>query len=236
MSSTILPYKITGAYEAFLAEFQKVIEDADGRVVEPSAIPSCFRQSAQTDSVDFEMCLRVKKCPCKKQLPRGKQLDIVIKALERLEKGSWSLVRSTVYVNYFLLTDSTARLVRAFHYDFEKGGQVAHPLFHMQLLDETIPEPDLRSVGFEGTTKLPEEALESCIGTRIPTADMTLSSVLYCLVADHLEAPAFGHFAKNVRSIQDRLPTLGFDTLKASLEASAAHFKSSHWFAHAHAG
>lgn len=230
MSSQITPYRLTGAYESFLAEFQKAIEDGDGRVLPSSPLPSCFRQSGEKESVDFEICLYVKKCPCR-QLPHGKRLDIAIKARERLEKGSWSLTKSTVYVNYFVLSGSVAQLVRAVHYDFEKGGQTGHPFFHAQLSDEAIADGDLRSTGFDLTLKLPEESNERCVGTRIPTPDMTLASVLYCLVADHLGAAIFTQFANNVHSIEGRLPPLSFDAIKESLQRSV-HFKSSHWFAH----
>jgi hypothetical protein len=156
----------------------------------------------------------------------------VIKAREALEKSTWALTRSTVYVNYFVNSQSVAQLVRALHYDFESGGQADHPFFHAQLSDESIPEADLRTTGFDGTLKLPDNPHERWIGTRIPTPDMTLSSVLYCLVADHLGAAIFKQFAGNVHSIQDRLPNLEFDAMKESLKKTNGHFKSSHWFAH----
>ena len=41
-----------------------------------------------------------------------------------------------MYVNYFVVADSGARLVQALHYDYVDGGRADHPLFHVQLTDE----------------------------------------------------------------------------------------------------
>jgi len=60
---------------------------------------------------------------------------------------------------------------------------------------------------------------------------MTLTSVLYCLAADHLRTDTFQEFAERVEPIQGRLPILSFDARKASVAKVPAHFKSSHWFA-----
>jgi hypothetical protein len=123
------------------------------------------------------------------------------------------------------------QLVQSLHYDFVDGGQANHPFFHVQLTDESMPEGDLRSVGFELQLDVSEEPSQCWVDTRIPTPDMTLASVLYCLVADHL-AEIFSQFAESVDAVQDRLPTLRFEALTKSLQKSSLHFKSSHWFAH----
>jgi hypothetical protein len=54
-----------------------------------------------------------------------------------------------VYLNYFVVSSSDARLVQALHYDFVEGGQTNHPLFHVQLSNEPIPEAELRATGFD---------------------------------------------------------------------------------------
>jgi hypothetical protein len=153
-------------------------------------------------------------------------------ALEEITRDSWLLKRSTVYLNYFVVSNTTAVLVQSLHYDFVEGGQPHHPFFHVQLTHEPIPEADLRSTGFDLQLKLQEPSSECWVTTRIPTSDMTLASVLYCLVADHLGTGFFGQFAERVHSIQERLPPPSFDALKNSIQKSAAHLKSSHWFAH----
>ena len=159
-------------------------------------------------------------------------MDIVVKALETFNKPSWLLTKSSVYLNYFVVSDSAADLVQSMHYDFVDGGQADHPFFHLQLTDELIPESDLRSTGFDLEIRLLKQPNECWVTTRIPTPDMTLASVLYCVVADHLGAVSFKQFAENVHSIQDRLPPPSFEALKKSLQKTSVHFKSCHWFAH----
>ena len=103
----------------------------------------------------------------------------------------------------------------------------------MSSQDGSIPEPELRSTGFDLELNQLKEPNECWVTTRIPTPDMTLPSVLYCLVADHLGAGIFTQFADKVHSLlQNRIPAPNFDTLMSSLQESSSHFKSSHWFAH----
>lgn len=232
--SVNVPYHVWGAYEQFLEEFRQSIEEANAQVSFPDApLVSCFTESGEATTVAFKRCLYLKDCPCRK-LPRGKRLDIVIMALEEITRNSWLLKRSTVYLNYIVVSNSQARLVQSLHYDFVEGGQANHPFFHVQLTDEPIPEADLRVTGFDLELKLPEPSNECWVTSRIPTCDMTLVSVLYCLVAHHLEEAIFRQFAERVDSIQERLPPPNFEALKGSLQQPSPHFKSSHWFAHMH--
>ncbi len=233
-----LPYRVTSAYESLLQEFRRVVEDANQTVSSPEPpLLSCFRPSGDNSSVTFETCLCLKDWPCKK-LPRGKRLHVLIKALEILKRlgplpsSSWGLMKSTVYLNYIVVSDSTAHLAQSLHFDFVEGGQINHPIFHVQLIDEPIPEADLRGTGFDLELRLTQPPNECWVTTRIPTSDMTFASVLYCVVADHLGTDFFRDFAERVRSIQERLPHPCCDALKKSLQESSLHFKSSHWFAH----
>jgi hypothetical protein len=226
------PSEVWSAYENLLEAFRGAAEAANLQVKFPERpVASCFTESGKGTTVAFKRSLYVKGCPCGK-LSRGERLDIVIMALEDIAKGSWLLKKSTVYLNYFAVSNSEAHLVQALHYDFEEGGQPGHPFFHVQLTDEPIAEGDLRSTGFDLELKLQEQSKQCCVTTRIPTPDMTLASVLYCLVADHLKGGIFSEFAERVHSIQNRLPGPCFDALKKSLQEPLVHFKSSHWFAH----
>ena len=146
-------------------------------------------------------------------------------------------MKSTVYLNYFVVSGAAVQLVQSMHYDFVHGGQTCHPLFHLQLDSDTIPTDDLRELGVDiEKLRLPEAANECWVTTRIPTADMTFPSVLYCLAGDHLPEGIFSQFAQKSRSIQERLPILEFEELRKSLTLGPLHFKSSHWFAHMFAG
>jgi len=228
---TVLPpNNVRSAYEEFLEAFRTTVEAANHELSQPlRPLKSSFVDAGDSSRAAFMWSFYLKGWPCKR-LPRTKRLDVVVKALETFTRPSWALSKSTVYVNYFVVSDSDAKLVQSLHYDFVEGGQDDHPFFHVQLSDELIPEDDLRSTGFE--LSVPSSANECWVTTRIPTPDMTLASVIYCLVADHLGAINFSEFAQNVESIQNRLPAPSFETIRKSLDRTTAHFKSSHWFSH----
>jgi hypothetical protein len=229
----IPPNDVGSAYEAYLEAFRRAAEMANQKVKFPDRpIRSCFSQSGNERAV-FNRCLYLKGWPCRR-LDANKRLDIVVKALETFTTvPEWLLTKSTVYLNYLVVSNSGAKLVQSLHYDFVAGGQPDHPLFHVQLDLELIPENELRSTGFDIDVNLPREPNECWVTSRIPTPDMTFPSVLYCLVADHLGAGIFKEFAKSIDSmLEGRLPPPNFDSLKRSMEESSAHFKSSHWFAH----
>lgn len=229
MSSSIssLSYGQLNAYERLIESFSAAVEGAGGRLRVPDVpLRSCFTPQG-TASVEFKRCLYLRDCPCKKK-SSGQRMDIAISVCEEITPSCWSLDRSTVYVNYFFVKGTEATLVQALHYDFFPGGQAGHPFFHAHLTAELICLAEFHDLGVE----LQQDVAEVPIITRIPTSDMTLASVLYCLAADHLEPTIFAKFAKDVQAIENKLPTLRFDALKESLEGNRDHFKSSHWFAH----
>jgi hypothetical protein len=226
------PNVVGSAYEDFLEAFRIAVEDA-GLVVKfpDKPVRACFSQAGE--KYVFDRCLYLQGWPSRR-LSKDKRLDIVIRVLETFTQPRWLLTKSTVYLNYLVISNSKAVLAQSLHYDFVDGGQTNHPFFHVQLDTEPIPEVELRSTGFDLELNLPDQLNECWVTTRIPTPDMTIASVLYCLVADHLGADIFKQFAENVHSVQDRLPLLSFDPIKNGLQRSDGHFKSSHWFAHMH--
>jgi hypothetical protein len=232
MSSKVVtpPNHVRSAYEEFLEAFRMAGEKANLDVrVPPIPLRACFTRAGDSTTAAFKTCLYLKGLPCR-HLTAGKRLDVVIKAEETFKTPSWLLKKSTVMLNYIVVSNSTPKLVQSLHYDFIEKGQKDHPLFHVHLFDGRIHEEDLRSTGFE--LELPEQPNQCWVTTRIPTPDMTLASVLYCLVADHLGAGHFKEFADKVAPIQSRLPHPDFGALRKSLQESSEHFKSSHWYAH----
>jgi hypothetical protein len=230
-SQTVLPpNSVRSAYEDFLEAFRTAIEGANLNLSYPERpLKSSFVEAGGNDRAAFIWSFYLKDWPCKR-LGKNQRLDVVVKAMETFIRPSWVLSKSTVYVNYFVVSDSAAKLVQSLHYDFVEGGQHDHPFFHVQLTDELIPQEDLQNAGFD--LSVAASGNECWVTTRIPTPDMTLASVIYCLMADHLGSSGFSEFAENVESIQNRIPAPSFEPIKKSLDASAAHFKSSHWFSH----
>jgi hypothetical protein len=135
-------------------------------------------------------------------------------------------------LNYIVVANGVGKLVQALHFDFDQDGQIDHPFFHVQLSDELIAADECLTGHVDFEIESPSERNECYVTTRIPTCDMTLISVLYCLAADHLGGPIFNEFAQKVVLIEDRLPPLRFDALRKSVATSPLHFKSIHWFAH----
>ena len=238
MSKTILPTKLWAAYEDFLYSFQTAVEQTSGQVFSPDRpIASCFTRSGNA-TVEFKRCLYLKGLRSRR-LSGSKRLDLVIMAMEELERGTgehdkevWTLRKSTVQLNYIVVADGVGRLAQALHFDFDQAGQRDHPFFHVQLTDELIAAAECLVGHVDFDIQPPSERSECYVTTRIPTCDMTLASVLYCLAADHFGGAIFNQFAQEVLSIEDRLPPLRFDALKKSVDTSPLHFKSVHWFAH----
>jgi hypothetical protein len=234
------PNDLRSAYEDFLEAFRSAAEDANKEVQFSNVpLPSCFTAPGDNAIAEFTTFVYLKDWPCKR-LQGSKRLDVVIKARERFRRGSeWQLTKSTVYLNYLVDSGSGCQLVQSLHYDFEEPGQPGHPFFHVHLNVEPIPRDELVSKGINLDFDVPHPERECFVTTRIPTADMTFASVLYCLMADHLGsdttgsgAGIFAGFAKEVQKIENRLPSLSFDALRDSLQRSFGNFKSPHWFAH----
>lgn len=228
------PYKVWGAYEAFIEAFRTAAEEANRRVTfDSNPLPSCFNLLGN-GKAEFERCIYLKGWPSQ-TLGRDKRLDILIHALEEFTRPDWLLTKSTVYLNYLVVSNNKARLAQSLHFDFDANARPKHPhpLFHVQLHLELVRVPDneLRSMGFNVELEIPPGHSECEVTTRIPTPEMTFPSVLYCLVADHLGAVIFKQFAADVHSLlQNRLPLPNFDMIKRNLQDSPMHFKSSHWF------
>jgi hypothetical protein len=241
-----IPYRVWGAYEAFIEAFRTAAEEANRSVnFDSNPLPNCFRP-LESGKAMFERCIYLKGWPSRtlgtdhwssRTLSSDKRLDIIVHALEEFTRPEWLLTKSTVYLNYLVVSNNRARLAQSLHFDFDANARVQHPhpLFHVQLHLELVrfSADELRSMGFDAEVDVPRDPNECWVTTRIPTPDMTLPSVLYCLVADHLDASIFKDFSDDVYSIlRDRLPPPNFDSVKESLRTSPDHFKSSHWFAY----
>lgn len=231
----MVPPTIWRAYESYLQNFQLAVEEASGQVFFPDRpVVSSFTDSGH--GVEFRRCLYLRGLPSRR-LSRGKRLDLVIEALEQLERQTegrntvWTLHKSTVHLNYIVVSAGAGKLAQSLHFDFDENGQIDHPFFHLQLTDEPIAADECMAahVDFEMQET---DRTECYVTTRIPTCDMTLTSVLYCVAADHLGGTIFNGFAQRVDAMQDRFPPLRFEALKNSVAETSVHFKSIHWFAH----
>lgn len=227
------PYAVTQAYSDLVEAFRLVAENCNAEVVFPRPpVEACFHPAH--DECEFRWSVWLKSWP-HRHLPGSARLDIALRVLERLRRtsaGSWEVAKSTVYATYLRVENDRGRVIQTVHYDFLADGQECHPMFHAQLTGECADMADMEAwIPVDG----PEADRLSKVVMRIPTSDMSLASVLYCLVADHLGGSSFREFQGKAHNIQERLPQLGYGALREGIIRSQ-HFKSSHWFAHMNSG
>jgi hypothetical protein len=117
------------------------------------------------------------------------------------------------------------------HFDY--GDELAcHPVFHVQSCPEMVElsQDDAEALEFD----FPNDTWRAiCFKyARIPTSDMTFSSVLLCLAADHMRPEFFSEFMGAVREVHGRMPLPAFTRLKSSIAREPNHLRSFHWYAH----
>ncbi|HUX66227.1 MAG TPA: hypothetical protein VMV31_01925 [Terriglobales bacterium] len=232
--ATIPPPKILTAYDALLSKFEDVAIQSNLTVCQGDLpLASSFERTGQHE-FKFSRSIHLKGLK-PKQRPRGQTLSVILWAQERFSSpekspNDWALVESNVRLNFFVEAKGQSRLVQALHYDFPKECPAAHPLFHVQLTDELLPPEVLDTLKVTATVKEGRSGPPAWVGMRIPTPDMTLSSVLYCAVASYLKDEIFAKFAEDYELLKNRLLHPRFDPITDSLRDSPSHFKSSHWF------
>jgi hypothetical protein len=111
----------------------------------------------------------------------SKKIDILVDGYELINVRKLKIIKSTVAVNYL---DNSKRIkhtlgpLESIHYDYEETPQVGHPIFHAQLSTGLINS--FRSFQID-----PPNLDRRLKGIRIPTAHMSLITVLIGLIADH---------------------------------------------------
>jgi len=227
MAAGALQYAITGAYETLVENFRTAADKAAcGYVKLAKPIPSCFKRE-RNGTVTFDGCLHLQ------DWGKKPQVNILVRAQETILPGGALpiLKSSTVHVSYFKIEHDTAALLHSIHFDFG-GEQDRHPLFHAQMCPETIELSPNDAYALEFT--FPQDFAKAiCFKfARIPTPDMTFSSVLLCLAADHMRTEFFREFMESVRDVHEKMPLPAFENLKKSIAKEPGHLRSFHWFAH----
>ena len=223
-----LPYKVTGAYERVVEQFRLVAENANAGSVKCPPVGACF--SPADGETHFECYIYLKDWPWRPG-KTSERVRIVIKAYEEICEDELQITKSTVCVCYLASDNGQLKLLQSIHFDFD-GPQDNHPVFHAQLTHEAIPVPpeQAKEIGFEHADDIPN--VPCFKGARIPTSDMTFSSVLLCIAADHLPAEFVRNYMQTLSGLEGDLPTLGCDELRGSIGSEFVHFKSRHWLSH----
>lgn len=224
----MLPYSVTGKYEALIEKLREAGTSADcGDVASARPILNCFRVDDTGEFAHFDCTLRLKEWKWK-GVSGKERINIIVRAQEKIRRADHALLNSNVSVNYF---DQQGKLLQAFHFDHDPA-QADHPLFHLQVTNRCIPLTDEEALELEFT--MPAEAGDKVLRcARVPTCDMTLASVLVCLTADHVGGKIFAEFLESICALQGEMPLPNIGKLSASLGGPIINVRSSHWFRHA---
>ncbi len=226
-----LSYKTVSAYEVLLTSFDDMASSANRGLVGWTDVNNSVRTvPAEPWHATLEVFVHLRDWQF-----REDRVGVLIRARETIHKDTLVLVKSTVQLSYYDIDNkqNSATLLHNMHFDYGEP-EPNHPIFHAQLCPEPveISESDRDTVQFDYTVQPPTRS--RCFkGTRIPTSDMTLPSVLLCLSADAVQDQAiFLDFLKEVRELQERLPRPASDATSESLIADRKTLRSHHWYAH----
>ena len=225
----LLSYRYTSVYENLVTALQDASASANcGDIKIGKPVLKCFR-SLDGDQGCFECYLHLKGW--RYRGASTKRISILLHAQEEIRCTDLQLVRSTVRVSYFKIENDKAALLQSTHFDYGPS-QDSHPIFHAQVTNKPVRLPDAEIEELDFGFAIEPSDTEWFQQSRIPTSDMTFSSVVLCLAADHFETAFFNDFLDKVCKIQNKMPHPSFEKLKYSFQNESAHFRSSHWFAH----
>lgn len=160
---------------------------------------------------------------------RIKKVDILINAQEAIRKSDLQIIKSTVHVSYFEVSDTKVlKLIESIHYDFDDKYEKGHPYCHVQFCPDPVNPSRVESFSGYDT--------RNCVwngsrleGLRIPTAHMNLISVLISLVADHINEPMLQQLIKETKNIPN-MPTIDSEGLFSDIHHVGHNFRSCHWY------
>ena len=167
--------------------------------------------------------------PITKKVPHP-TVDISVHAAFWYKTNDLLHTRSSVYLTYYkrdtvkMVAEPFANLRFDYHPDTDDG---AHPLLHAHVFSNDIPElMPLFPKGY----KIEWDTIKRYMGSlRVPVPNMTLPSVLLCLVACHLGAGKAKELLSKTEDQRQEFPHL--DLSQGQLELLGKHsFAGSQWF------
>jgi len=165
-------------------------------------------------------------------LPLG-ELEILISPLEQIRiDDPWNIKRSQIEIAYlfFNLDTGKTELLLALHFDFGVKKDIdephdAHPLFHVSLTHKLF---QLGAALQQRNVEV--KRMEGVPGVRLPTAHMTLPSVLLNVAADHFQPQEFTKFLRHMRAAGE-YPTMVNSFFKKRMEKHKTRMRSCAWYA-----
>ncbi len=221
---------VRSRYENLLAQLDHVGERANaGPVRRDNAVVRGFRPAGEL--VTFEYYVVLERWPARPGSQK-EYVDIIVRAREVLSGDASELVRSTVDVSYFSHGRSVDAHLHTLRFDFAPSS-ARHPVFHAQLDPAPLILPPDVASDINCRLQFDTAPARCCKEARIPTCEMTLGSVLVCVVADHVDADLFAEFFGSVLPILQQMPLPSYEpAMFRSISGDCSRLGSFHWFAH----
>ena len=193
-------------------------------------------KKCKCESVTLNEVLRIKmdvaaSTPLGGHLPNG-LLEIFVspKELYCVDKGVNKIIKTTTEVGY-VHTDavsSKARLLLGLHYDYDVKlngePEPGHPTYHVQITNKLIT-----LTGFFAGLDIDVASCSNVPFLRVPTAHMSLTSILLGIAADCFKSEDFKAFIDSVRK-KPALSLFPPDNLFQRIQKNANSLASCSWY------
>jgi hypothetical protein len=231
----MLPSEVIMSYENLLSAFEDISAEANcGFVLKAQNTCACFKPEKK-DRESFECLIHCKDWKWKSSTDpkhKTKIVNIVVAVHEKIRRHDPVLLSSVVEVSYLDVIGDEAQLLQSLHFDYDPC-QRDHALFHAQVSDEMITISQEQLAPLKIDFSLPQSPVQTRHrSVRIPTCDMTFSSVLVSLTADHIGGPFFRKFQAIASAHQQKMPLPLIQKLCRSLGSDTKDIRSSHWYCH----
>lgn len=222
------PGELVNEYRRFWMAFQTVCKSA-GVIAKPS--DGGTLQLRPDRAKPGELCIAsriyLQNWPLRGAGPAEK-IHILINGLETYIQSTKLMRKSSIQVLYTEVTGAGAKTLMALHYDFDHVVQAAHPVFHAQFGMGDFTHPSFKEMGFRSAVPpAPTGVIFNSV--RIPTAGMSLASVLMSIAADHLDAKFLNQIITVCESSQLVKWNAKCDALQARL-ATGTMLPSYQWY------
>jgi len=154
-------------------------------------------------------------------------VDVVVRYMQ----GEMQHTRSSVYVTYFRRDshERIAKVLENLRFDFHpETGEADHPLLHAHVFSDgkpnSYPDPLIKNFTIDW-----DSLGKKLNGFRLPIPNMTLPSVLCCLVACHLGTDMLKALLDKTKKQRESFPSLAISPEQLEL-FSRNSFAGSQWF------
>jgi len=184
----------------------------------------------------WQLCLKepihLAGWPVRKDFPDPSvDISVDVDAVVRYEQGKMQHTKSSVYVTYFKRSahEGIAKVLENLRFDFHPEiGEADHPLLHAHVFSDKKP-PSYPGQLMKNFTIDWHSLGERLNAFRLPTPNMTLPSVLCCLVASHLGADMLKALLDKTKNQRESFPSLAISSEQLEL-FSRNPFAGSQWF------